>query len=279
MTESDGPDRSGSEGESDRAARRGLGKLRPFRPPADLDPLPLDDHRELVTRRRELADRLEEHPEFASLLLVNPAKALEDLGVELSQEARSHLLRALRHPPGSARRREELEERLQQEIGEPPRPLDGEWVSEFLFETLELRPRATRGHHPTYRPPPNREILERIASRRPDVRPTPEGATRLGGTRVRLARWEPAVRHLDVEAEVSDLEPADEAPAAVGLGTLFFYKEDHPLARDLLELGVLLEGGVGIRSAASYRRIRDGEEPSAFRQWVSRVEFPDEESE
>lgn len=276
MARSDGPDRSRSLGGSDQEERRGLGKLRPLPPPAGVEPLPLEDHRELVTRRREIAARLEEHPGFASLLLVNPAKALDDLGVELSKETRSHLLRALRHPPRAARRREELERRLEEKIGESPRPLDGEWVSELLFGELELQPLATRGHHPRYRPPPNREILERVTARRPSVRTTPEGERRLGGTRIRLAEWEPGVRHLDVDAELPDLEPADEPPKRVGLGTLFFYKEAHPLARDLLELGVLMEGGVGIRSAEAYRRIRDGKEPSAFRQWVSRVEFPEE---
>jgi hypothetical protein len=78
-----------------------------------------------------------------------------------------------------------------------------------------------------------------------------------------------------LDAPVPDLKPASRAPKRVELETLYFYKDSHPLVRDVLELGILQRRAFPIQTASSYRKIRDGKRPHVFRAWIRSVRFPE----
>jgi hypothetical protein len=238
------------------------------------EPIEVTDHRMLLTRQAELFERLHANPEAARLLLINPVLAFGEVGVSFSPEISRHILHTIQHPPALRRRREELEERLERELGTPPRPNDPGWVSEVLFERLKIRPLATTGHEPVYTFPLPEGTLERLKGfrREPNPRYPPTQRARRGMT-LKLAPWRPAFRRMDLDAPLPKLQAARTAPKEVDLETLYFYRESHPLARDLLELGIIQRRSFPIHSGDSYRKIRSGEKPNAFHAWIRRVEF------
>jgi hypothetical protein len=80
---------------------------------------------------------------------------------------------------------------------------------------------------------------------------------------------------MDLDAELPPLPSASAAPKKLSLEELYFYKESHPVARQLLELGIVQRQAFPIHSADSYRRIKRGEKSNAFRGWIRGIRFPD----
>lgn len=251
----------------------------PVGPAPSYEPIEIDNHRGLIGKQREIFRRLNDNPEIASLLFLNPVLALKEIDVELSPEMRRHVLDSVRQPPGLRARREELEASLEERLGERPRPLDREWLAETLFTKLSITPLKTRGHRPAYRPPFNAESIARMQKLRPDLRKATHVPRSGRGNMIRVKKWRPAFRRMDLDATVPELSPASSAPKTVSLETLFFYKDAHPVARDLLELGTLMRRAFPIQSPESYRRIRSGEKANAFRAWITSVRFEVEGSE
>lgn len=240
--------------------------------------LKLTRHRELALYAKDINARLNSDPDLAIMAFINPVLALNELGVKMSTEVRHHILSNLRHTPALRARRAELEQRLNEALGENPTPQRPQWLARILFDKLKLRPLDTQGAQPNYkpvftpeqlaplqklRPPPrNRYIgLERKSKRRSSYRVEPRGST---------------VRRLDLDAPAPKLPPAKRAPSEVGLEELYFYKDMHPLARDLLEFGILQRRGVRWQSGDTYRRIKAGETKNAWRSWLTSVRFGEE---
>jgi hypothetical protein len=236
------------------------------------EPLKISTHRELLTSQGEIFSRLNQDPDVAGMLLINPVLAFRDVNVEMTHEIAHHVLHTIQHTPRLRQRREELEAQLKEEAGEPAQPHNPEWVSRFLFETLELEPLQTEEVEPAYKASLNQAAIERLEKVRPQRQRKEKLSSRSAFLRVRVQR--PAVRRLDVDAPLPELNAAKRAPEEVDLETLFFYKDSHPLARALLELGIIQRRSFPIHSADSYRRIKRGEKPNAFRSWIDAVRFP-----
>jgi hypothetical protein len=238
------------------------------------EPLDVKTHRELAVYGPEIMKRLNSRPDIAVMMFINPVLAMQDVGVRLTAELTDHVLRATQHTPALRKRRDALEAELSRTLGEKARPNDPAWVSELLFKKLALEPLSTGGREPPYRVAPNAAILERLRKKRPTIRhryPGERLIKRKAVLRVRV--WNPAVRRLDLDAAVPDLEPAREAPREVPLETLWFYKDRHPTARAVLELGILERQSFPFHTPDTYRQILDGRRPNAFRAWFRRVTF------
>jgi hypothetical protein len=269
--------------------------------PANFEPIRLEGHRDLIVQQSALFRRFNDHPELATLLLINPVLAFGEVGVEMSREIAHHVLHTLQHPPRQRRRRDELEASLKEKIGELPRPEDPQWVSQFLFEKLQLTPLKTDGLKPAYKAPLNAAAIERLQALRPkrqlrrqqqaeseykqlesaSDQPATRLSTRVGRSALRIKMTHNAPRRLDIEADLPPLQEAHRAPTEVNLETLYFYKDSHPLACDLLELGIIKRRSFPIHSGDSYRQIKEGQKNNAFRTWVKSIRFaeaPDDES-
>jgi hypothetical protein len=239
------------------------------------EPIRIDTHRGLVTERHAIFQRFNENPELSTLILINPVLAFREVGVEMTQEVSHHVFHTLQHTPAMRQRREELEAKLKKAIGEAPQANDPEWVSKYLFEKLGLQPLDTSGYEPEYRSPLNAEAIERLQALRPKRRQRYSRQRRsFKPGVVRVKTWRPAVRRLDLDAKLPELQPATETPKTVSLEALYFYKS-HPLVRDLLELGIIARRGFPFHTGSSYRDIRDGLKPNAFRAWIRSVRFPE----
>jgi hypothetical protein len=229
-------------------------------------------HRELLANRKHIAARLEASQDIAALLMLNPVLALREVGVDLTPEIADHVLRSLRHPPKVDVWRTQLEESLQKELGERARPNDPDWLATTLFTKLALAPVNVADHKPVYVDPLAGD-REWIASQRPKV-PVFTGTTAepVHGTTVGVAPDKPTLRRLDLASPVPPLEPASGPPARLSLEELWFYKDASPVARELLELGIIEKSSLSIHSGDSFRKIKSGA-PNAFTDWIDSVRF------
>jgi hypothetical protein len=261
-----------------RPGQPGVRRPPPATPPGEsekaFEPIDITTHRELAVQGPEIMKRLNSRPEIAVMMFINPVLAMQDVGVRLTPELRDHVLRATQHPPALRKRREALEAELTETLGEKARPNDPAWVSDLLFKKLALKPLRSLGHDPLYRSPPNAAIIERLRKKRRTIRhryPGERLIQRKSVLRVRV--WNPAVRRLDLDAEVPYLEPADEIPGEVTLETLWFYKDSHPTVRSVLELGIIERQSFPFHTPDTYRQILDGRRANAFRAWFRSVTF------
>lgn len=240
---------------------------------AERSRLSVTTHRALAAKRREIAARIDARPDVSALFFINPVLALKEVGVDLSPEIADHVLRALRHPPAAAARRAELETSLREELGEAPKVDDERWLARVVFERLRVQPLATRGHHPAHVDPiaGDRAL---IAALRPAI-PAFTGATATPphGMTIHVAPHRATVRRLDIDAPVPELPPVDVPPKTLAHETLWFYKDAHPVVRDLFELGIIEGSALPIHSGDSYRQIKDGTKPNAFAAWIKSVRF------
>lgn len=239
----------------------------------DYPVLRIDTHEALAKAKGEISARLEAHPEIARLLLVNPILAFHDVNVELSPEIASHILHTIQYSPQTAARRRTLRSKLQMATDEAPRPSDGPWVAQFLFEKLSLSPLQTKNAAPAYKPVIDPGILAKQLASIPKLNVSPKLPHPDHGTLFDFGSVAPAARHLDLDAPVPKLPAAKERPDAVDLTTLFFYKDLNPLVHDLLELGIIESQAVQIGTPDTYRRVRSGEIPHPWGPWVSNVRF------
>ena len=265
-------------GKKKRSTQTGETEAQPAVHSANFEPIEIKSHRGLITHQREIFRRLNHNPELAKRLLLNPVLAFREVGVKTTPKIAQHILRAIQFTPRLRARYNELQASLKEATGRKPRPNDPQWVSRFLFEELGLQPLDTAGHQPTYMPPLNAPALERLQALRPKRRQRYGDENHRPGkpSFLRVQLQPPAVRRFDLDAALPSLEPAAEPPPAVTREELYFYRDSHPLARDLLELGMIEQRSFRIQSSDSYRKIKDGRKVNAFHTWVKSVRFPEE---
>ena len=237
----------------------------------------LKSHRNLITFQAEIFQRVKDNPEEARLLVLNPVLAFAELGIQASPKMRRHILETIQHPTQVRQRRTELEEKLKEALGEMPSPNDPEWVSRFLFKTLKIKPLNIKGLRPTYRPLINEAGLQRLNNLRPPSRKRYHyEASISAGSAVEVRQWQPSARNMDLEAPLPELKRTRKAPAEITLEELYFYKDSHPLARDLLELGMIQRSSFNFHSRSNIRKIKEGKVANALYRWVKYVRFPEE---
>lgn len=114
------------------------------------------NERDLRANIRAINQRFNEHPEIARLIFVNPVLALEDIGIELSQPAKEHIVNALRFPRLQRERIARLEEEIQSEFQRRglthQLPLTDATRAQLLFTSLRLRPVGPDGDDPSQVP-------------------------------------------------------------------------------------------------------------------------------
>jgi len=237
-------------------------------------PVTISTHKQLAAKTAEIVSRLNQDPELARLLLVNPAAAIQDAGYSLSPEILKHVLETVRHSKVTAEKRQGLEALLEKEFGEHPQPLDPVWLKRALFEKLKLQPLDTAGREPVYRNALSPELLKRLGKFRPSLRRAKVATPKpLHGVALQVSLCHKWPGRFDLDAPLDKLAPAAAPPAAVDLNTLYFYKDSHPLVRSLIELAVIQRSSFPIHSPDSYRKIRSGEKPNPLRTWVKAVRF------
>jgi hypothetical protein len=248
--------------------------LPPLKTPAKHERLVVDTHRKIVGSFRAIAQRVNADPDFSVMFLINPVMALERFGVDLSPDLRRHVMHTLQHPASLRTRRDALEEKLREALEEAPKPDDEAWLAALLFQRLKLRPLEIGDREPVYKPLPNADILKTLARKRP------EGTKRYPGRRllkvrsvVAVAPQRQAFRRLDLDALAPRIAPATDAPATIPLVDLWFYKDENPLVRDVLEYGVLQSRGFPFHSSDGFRQIAEGKKANAFRAWIRTVRF------
>lgn len=251
-------------------------KQEPKETPEDYEPIKLTSHKQLISDQAELFRRFNSNPELSTLLFINPVMAFREVGVTMTPEIAHHVLHTIQHPPHMRRQRDALEASLKEELGEMPQPNEPEWLATTLFEKLEVTPLKTRGYRPAYKSELSDEVVEKLQAMRPKKRKRPLTRTRGGGMRLRVRTTRPAVRRMDLDAPLPELERAKRPPKTMSLETLYFYKDSHPVARQLLELGIIERRSFPIHSGDSYRRIKSGERQNAFRSWIRAVRFPED---
>lgn len=266
-----------------RKPRRRPGEQQPDQPPEAaagqppaFEPLPVGDHRTFARSTAEILRRFNANPDLAALLFVNPAMALREIGVEPSPAITHHVLHTIQYPPGLRARREELVASLTEHLGAPPRPNDAAWTAETLFERLQLQPVDPGDRAPAYKPAIAPATMKQYQAMRPAARPAgryPGRVLRSGSLKVATDR--PSPRRMDLDAPLPALPPAAEPPREVPLELLYFYKDSHPVARELLELAIIERQAFPIQSSDSFRKIKRGEKRSAFRSWLGRISFPE----
>lgn len=238
-------------------------------------PLRVTTHRSLLLRRDEICKRFNERPDIARLLILNPALAFKEVGVELSPQMRDHVLRSMRLSPSAAKRLDELEASLRRQLREAPRPTDAEWLARTLFTKLKVKPLATAGLEPPYTPALDAATVARLQTLLPQPRTPIMASPPLGGgMTISVAATGNTISRIDIGAPVPRLQPARRAPKRLDLPTLFFYAESHPLVRDLLELGVLQASTIPVHTASRFRNAKTGVATPPVLAWVSAIRFP-----
>ena len=242
--------------------------------PREEERLSITSHRDLVGLHRKVAERVAADPEFSVMFLINPVLALERYGVTLSAKLKDHVLHTLQHPGALRVRRDELEARLRESLGEAPKPEDEAWLARVLFEYLKLRPVEIGDAEPAYKPPLNAEMIKALAEKRPRsvTRYKRERLIKLRA-HVGMVPWREASRRLDLDARAPELPRANKAPKTIPLVNLWFYKNENPLVRDLLEYGLLQSRGFPFHSSDSFRQIAEGKKANVFRVWIRAVKF------
>lgn len=242
--------------------------------PASFELLEIRSHRALIAKQREIAARVNASPDLALMLLINPVLAFEQMGVKLSPEIAHHILHAIQHPAALRTRRDELETRLKEALGETPRPTDDAWNSHLLFELRGLAPLAVGKQVPVYLPPLGQQESAKLQALRPrGVVRYPQPRLLPPRNRVSSVPWKESLRRIDLDAPAPSLPRADEAPVSVPLEDLWFYKDLDPVVRDALELGVIQRRAFPVQSPDSFRKILEGKKTNAFRLWISSLRF------
>ena len=244
---------------------------KPLRPPQTYDTITIKSHRELFAKSKEIARRVEGDPEFSVMFLSNPVLALESYGIKLSRELQHHVLNTLRHPPKLRIRREELEAKLEEALGEPARPTEPKWMAGLVLKTQKIAPRTIGRREPAYKPPLNAEAIARLQAARPKGGKRYATERRIGVKfTLQVALPKSALRRMDLDAELPKLKRAAKAPARLTLEQAWFYKDD-PLVRDAVELGQIMRRGFPFRTPAEFRDIAEGKKVDAFRRFVGGV--------
>ena len=113
------------------------------------EPINIQSHHELAGHMKEIVARLNQNPEIARRILINPIFALEEIGVHLNNAMEKHIHSMLHDPPAKKRRLAELEAEIKPKVeeltGRPEIPSVPKDLAQFLFTTLKLTP-LKEGH-------------------------------------------------------------------------------------------------------------------------------------
>lgn len=242
--------------------------------PASFERIEIRSHRALAVRQGEIAARVNASPDLALMLLINPVLAFERMGVKLSPEIAHHVLHAIQHPAALRTRRDELEARLTEALGEPPQPTDPAWNRHLLFDLRRLAPLVIGDAVPAYLPPLGEQESAKLHALRPAGTKRYPQARRLGPrNRVGSVPWKESLRRIDLDAPAPTLPRAKKPPESVPLEDLWFYKDMDPVVRDALELGVIQRRAFPVHTPDSFRQILEGTKSSAFRVWITSIRF------
>ena len=247
--------------------------------PTSFEPVHIDQHNILLTEQTEFFERFNANNELASLLFVNPVLAFREAGITMSPEIARHVLRSVYQPKRVRDRIAELVTGLKEELGELPRPHDPAWAASFLFETLKLPVMNTTKLEPTYKPSRAANAIAKLNARRPK-----------GGRRYNIPRRRhpkmllsgpykppPDFRQLDLEADLPEIKTTRRKRTNITFEELYFYKDSHPLVKDVLEYGMLSRRGLPMHSGDSFRKIQAGEKVHLFHSWIKSVRFSSKE--
>jgi hypothetical protein len=112
--------------------------------PTSFEPILVESHSHFRRYMREIVNRLNNTPEIARLVLVNPIYALRDINVRLSKEMEQHIFQTFTSPPAKQRRLTELETQIQPELdklsGKPRIPSTPQERADLLFRSLGVTP-------------------------------------------------------------------------------------------------------------------------------------------
>lgn len=242
--------------------------------PANFALLEIKSHRALAVKQREIAERVAAAPDLAVMLFVNPVLAFEHLGVKLSPEVAHHVLQTIQHPQALRTRRDELEAKLKEALGEPAQPTDLAWNRHLLFELRKLAPLAIGSEVPAYKPPLGEQESAKLhALRPPGTKRYPQPRLLPPRNRVGSVPWKESLRRIDLGAPAPKLPRAEAPPEQVPLEDLWFYKDLDAIVRDALELGVIQRRAFPVHSPDSFRKILAGEKRNAFRLWIRSIRF------
>jgi hypothetical protein len=249
---------------------------RPAKPlqPQDLEPIAIDSHRALAGKQRDIAARVAAQPDLAVMLLINPVLAFERLGVKLSPEVAHHVLHTIQHPKALRTRREALEARLTEALGEPAQPTDAAWNRHLLFDLRKLAPLVIGANVPTYLAPLGQDESKKLHALRPPASQRyPQPRLLPPRNRVGSVPWKESLRRIDLDAPAPKLPVARQAPELVPLEDLWFYKDVDSVVRDALELGVIQRRAFPVHSPDSFRKILEGQKTNPFRSWITSLRF------
>lgn len=108
------------------------------------EPILAHTEREMRKNIREISTRLNNNPDLARLVFVNPILAFEDVGVQLSPEMKRHIMDRIRFPPKLKEKIARLEQELKDELAQlhvkAELPLTPERRAELLFKVLQVQP-------------------------------------------------------------------------------------------------------------------------------------------
>ena len=110
------------------------------------DPLVVNVERDLRKNMREISLRLNANQNLARLVLINPILVLEDLGVTLSKEVKTHIMDTLRFPPALVKRRDALAIELKEDLAKlnihHKLPFTNQQRAALVFHTLKIQPQS-----------------------------------------------------------------------------------------------------------------------------------------
>lgn len=241
---------------------------------AALPALRINSHRALATQQAVLAERVAKHPDIAVMFLINPVLAFKLLGVSMSTAVASHVLHAIQHPIALRTRREELEAKLKEALGEVARPTDPLWNAHLLFKLRGMAALEIGDLRPTYGPPLGQTEAQKLHALRPPATLRYPQPRRLAPrARVGSVAWKESLRRIDLKAPTPKLPQATCRPDSVPLEDLWFYKDLDELVHDALELGIIQRRAFPVHSPDSFRQVLAGSKPNAFRSWVTSLRF------
>jgi len=115
-------------------------------------PIVLEVERDLKKNLRSINTLLNENPDLARFVLINPILVLEDLGVTISTPVKQHIIQSLRFPAKLVARRDELAKEVEKEFSRlkihHKLPLTKEQRAKLVFETLKIKPLHQHLNHP-----------------------------------------------------------------------------------------------------------------------------------
>ena len=60
-------------------------------------------------------------------------------------------------------------------------------------------------------------------------------------------------------------------PETLTIEALYFYKDQHPMVRDILELALLTSQTFPFETPDGYRQVKDGKKPHFAKQWIRQI--------